>query len=519
MLEAAIAAQLKTYLGNLKLPIEIVASLDDSTKSAEMRELLEEIAAMSDLVTLSESQDSDERAPSFAIKKPNEKANVRFAGIPMGHEFTSLVLALLHVGGHPMKLDEDTIEQVKAIQGEFYFETYISLSCQNCPDVVQALNMMSVLNPNINHVMIDGALYQQEVDERQIMSVPTVYLNGEVFGHGRMTLPEIISKLDTGVEAKTAEKINQKAPFDVLVIGGGPAAAAASIYAARKGIRTGIVSERFGGQLNDTLAIENFISVQETEGPKLASAIEQQVKSYDIDIMESQRAKTMSTNAKDGHIDVELESGAMLQSKSVILSTGANWRELGVPGEAEYRGHGVAYCPHCDGPLYKGKDVAVIGGGNSGVEAAIDLAGIVKHVTLLEFADELKADAILQTKLKSLMNVTVITSAETKEVLGDDSKVTQLVYVDRETATEKHLDLAGIFIQIGLLPNTNWLEGIVELSDYKEIVVDDHGHTSMPGVLAAGDVTTTPYKQIIIAMGDGAKAALSAFDYLIRQEV
>ena len=519
MLEAAIAAQLKTYLGNLKLPIEIVASLDDSTKSAEMRELLEEIAAMSDLVTLSESLDSDERAPSFAIKKPNEKANVRFAGIPMGHEFTSLVLALLHVGGHPMKLDEDTIEQVKANQGEFYFETYISLACQNCPDVVQALNMMSVLNPNISHVMIDGALYQQEVDERQIMSVPTVYLNGEVFGHGRMTLPEIISKLDTGVEAKTAEKINQKAPFDVLVIGGGPAAAAASIYAARKGIRTGIVSERFGGQLNDTLAIENFISVQETEGPKLASAIEQQVKSYDIDIMESQRAKTMSTNAKDGHIDVELESGAMLQSKSVILSTGANWRELGVPGEAEYRGHGVAYCPHCDGPLYKGKDVAVIGGGNSGVEAAIDLAGIVKHVTLLEFADELKADAILQTKLKSLMNVTVITSAETKEVLGDDSKVTQLVYVDRETATEKHLDLAGIFIQIGLLPNTNWLEGIVELSDYKEIVVDDHGHTSMPGVFAAGDVTTTPYKQIIIAMGDGAKAALSAFDYLIRQEV
>ena len=519
MLEAEIATQLKAYLGNLKLPVELLASLNDSDKSAEMRELLEEIASMSDLVTLSDSQDASERAPSFAITTPNKPANIRFAGIPMGHEFTSLVLALLHVGGHPMKLDDDTIEQVKMIEGEFHFETYISLSCQNCPDVVQALNMMSVLNPNISHVMIDGALYQQEIDDRQIMSVPTVYLNGEVFGQGRMALPEIISKLDTGAEAKTAEKINQKTPFDVLVIGGGPAAAAASIYAARKGIRTGIVSERFGGQLNDTLAIENFISVQETEGPKLASAIEQQVKSYDIDIMESQRAKRMSTNAKDGHIDVELESGALIQSKSVILSTGANWRELGVPGEAEYRGHGVAYCPHCDGPLYKGKDVAVVGGGNSGVEAAIDLAGIVKHVTLLEFADELKADAILQTKLKSLMNVTVITGAETKEVIGDDSKVTQLVYIDRETATEKHLDLAGIFIQIGLLPNTNWLEGIVELSDYKEIIVDDHGNTSMAGVFAAGDVTTTPYKQIIIAMGDGAKAALSAFDYLIRQEV
>ena len=514
MLEANIVTQLKTYLGNLKRPIEIVASLDDSSKSAEMRELLEEIASLSDLVTLSNSQDSSERAPSFAIVRPGKLASVRFAGIPMGHEFTSLVLALLHIGGHPMKLDDDTIAQVKAIEGQFHFETYISLSCHNCPDVVQALNMMAVLNSNISHVMIDGALYQEEIETRQIMSVPTVYLNGEVFGQGRMTLSEIVSKLDSGADEKAAEKINQKEPFDVLVIGGGPAAGAASIYASRKGIRTGIVSERFGGQLNDTLSIENFISVQSTEGAKLASAIEQQVKSYDIDIMELQRAKTM--HAQEGQITVELENGATLHSKSVILSTGANWRELGIPGEEEYRGRGVAYCPHCDGPLYKGKDVAVVGGGNSGVEAAIDLAGLVDHVTLLEFAGELRADAILQKKLHTLPNVKVITNALSTEVLGDGSKVTDLVYIDRVSDDENHIKLAGIFVQIGLLPNTDWLKGIVDLSQYGEIEVDDHGRTSMNGVFAAGDVTTTPYKQIIIAMGDGAKAALSAFDYLIR---
>jgi alkyl hydroperoxide reductase subunit F len=514
MLEANIATQLKTYLGNLKHPIEIVASLDDSSKSIEMRELLEEITSLSDLVTLNNSKDASERSPSFAIVRPGKPATVRFAGIPMGHEFTSLVLALLHIGGHPMKLDDDTIAQVKAIEGQFHFETYISLSCQNCPDVVQALNMMAVLNPNISHVMIDGALYQEEIDTRQIMSVPTVYLNGEVFGQGRMTLPEIMSKLDSGADAKAAEKINQKEPFDVLVIGGGPAAAAASIYASRKGIRTGIVSERFGGQLNDTLSIENFISVQSTEGPKLASAIAQQVKSYDIDIMELQRAKTMY--AQNGQITVELENGATLHSKSVILSTGANWRELGIPGEEQYRGHGVAYCPHCDGPLYKGKDVAVVGGGNSGVEAAIDLAGLVDHVTLLEFAEELRADAILQKKLHTLPNVKVITNALSTEVLGDGSKVTDLVYIDRVSGDEHRLQLAGIFVQIGLLPNTDWLKGIVDLSQYGEIEVDDHARTSMDGVFAAGDVTTTPYKQIIIAMGDGAKAALSAFDYLIR---
>ena len=516
MLEANISTQLKGYLANLQHEIVLASSLDNSAKSVELAELLNEIASMSSLVTLIQSDDSSERTPSFAVTRPGESASVRFAGLPLGHEFTSLVLALLHIGGHPMKLDDDMIAQVKAIEGEFHFETYISLSCQNCPDVVQALNMMSVLNSGISHVMIDGGLYPDEIETRQIMSVPTVYLNGEVFGQGRMTLPEIVAKLDSGADQKAAEKINKKNPFDVLIIGGGPAASAAAIYASRKGIRTGIVSERFGGQLNDTLAIENFISVQETEGPKLASAIEQQVKSYDVDIMELQRAKTMSSNGDQ--ITVELENGASLQSQSVIISTGANWRELGIPGEEQYRGHGVAYCPHCDGPLYKGKDVAVVGGGNSGVEAAIDLAGLVNHVTLLEYADELKADAILQTKLATLSNVTVNTSAQSTEVLGDDSKVTGLVYIDRTSGDEKNIDLAGIFVQIGLLPNTDWLKGMVDLSEYGEVEVDDHARTSMDGVFAAGDVTTTPYKQITIAMGDGAKAALSAFDYLIRQE-
>lgn len=516
MLEANISTQLKGYLANLQHEIVLASSLDNSAKSVELAELLNEIASMSSLVTLIQSDDSSERTPSFAVTRPGESASVRFAGLPLGHEFTSLVLALLHIGGHPMKLDDDMIAQVKAIEGEFHFETYISLSCQNCPDVVQALNMMSVLNSGISHVMIDGGLYPDEIETRQIMSVPTVYFNGEVFGQGRMTLPEIVAKLDSGADQKAAEKINKKNPFDVLIIGGGPAASAAAIYASRKGIRTGIVSERFGGQLNDTLAIENFISVQETEGPKLASAIEQQVKSYDVDIMELQRAKTMSSNGDQ--ITVELENGASLQSQSVIISTGANWRELGIPGEEQYRGHGVAYCPHCDGPLYKGKDVAVVGGGNSGVEAAIDLAGLVNHVTLLEYADELKADAILQTKLATLSNVTVNTSAQSTEVLGDDSKVTGLVYIDRKSGDEKNIDLAGIFVQIGLLPNTDWLKGIVDLSEYGEVEVDDHARTSMEGVFAAGDVTTTPYKQITIAMGDGAKAALSAFDYLIRQE-
>ncbi len=516
MLEAQIKTQLQAYLEKLQRPIELVASLDDSAKAGEMRALLSDIAALSDKVSLREDGTSALR-PSFAVGVPGETPRIHFAGLPMGHEFTSLILALLQTGGHPPKVEQPVIDQIKGLQGAFHFETYISLSCHNCPDVVQALNLMAVLNPNVTSTMIDGAMFQDLVNERQIMAVPTTYLNGEEFGAGRMLIEEILAKVDTGAAARAAEQIGQKAPFDVLVVGGGPAGASAAIYAARKGIRTGVLAERFGGQVMDTLCIENFISVKETEGPKLVAALEQHVKEYEVDIMNLQRAAQLIPAAEAGGlIEVQLENGASLKSKSVILATGARWREMNVPGEAEYKAKGVCFCPHCDGPLFKGKRVAVIGGGNSGVEAAIDLAGIVGHVTLLEFADTLRADAVLQKKLFSLPNVTVIKSAQTTEVTGDGQKVNGLNYKDRVSGEEKRVELEGIFVQIGLLPNTDWLKGTVELSKFGEIVIDAKGHTSVPGVFAAGDCTTVPYKQIIIAMGAGATASLSAFDHLIR---
>ncbi|HZX32500.1 MAG TPA: alkyl hydroperoxide reductase subunit F [Rhodocyclaceae bacterium] len=512
MLDATIKAQLKAYLERLQRPIELIASLDDSAKGQEMLGLLQDIVDCSGKVSLRHDGTNPLR-PSFAVGLPGEAARISFAGIPMGHEFTSLVLALLQVGGHPPKVEPEVIEQIKAIPGSFRFETFISLSCHNCPDVVQALNLMAVLNPGISHVMIDGALFQEEVNSRQIMAVPTVFLNGQEFGQGRMGIEEIIAKLDTGAAARDAEKLNAKAPFDVLVVGGGPAGASAAIYAARKGIRTGVVAERFGGQVLDTLAIENLVSVKETDGPKLAVALEQHVKEYEVDIMNLQKAARIIPGDL---IEVQLENGASLKSRTVILSTGARWREMNVPGEREYRGKGVAYCPHCDGPLFKGKRVAVVGGGNSGVEAAIDLAGIVAHVTLLEFADKLRADAVLQKKLYSLPNVTVIVNAQTTEVAGDGAKVNGLIYKDRVSEELKRIDLEGIFVQIGLLPNTDWLKGTVELSKFGEIQIDARGQTSVPGVFAAGDCTTVPYKQIVIAMGAGATASLSAFDHLIR---
>ena len=516
MLDANLKAQLHAYLEKVTQPFEIVASLDNGAKSTELKSLLEEIAGMSDKITLRTDGD-DARKPSFSLNRIDGDISLRFAGIPMGHEFTSLVLALLQVGGHPSKLGQDVIEQIANLEGEFNFETYFSLSCQNCPDVVQALNLMAVLNPNIRHVAIDGALFQEEVEQRQVMSVPMIFLNGEMFGQGRMDVAEILAKVDTGSVARDAAKLNEKDAFDVLVIGGGPAGAAAAIYAARKGIRTGVAAQRFGGQVLDTMSIENFISVTETEGPKLVRAMEQHVHEYDIDVMNLQTASRLVPATEQGGLHtVEFESGASLKAKTVILSTGARWREMNVPGEQEYRTRGVAYCPHCDGPLYKGKRVAVIGGGNSGVEAAIDLAGLVKQVTLLEFADTLRADEVLQKKLKSLPNVTVIKSAMTTEVIGDGSKVTGLIYKDRTTEELHTVELEGIFVQIGLLPNTEWLKDSVALSKHGEIEIDARCATNIPGVFAAGDVTTVPYKQIIIAMGEGSKASLSAFDHIIR---
>ncbi len=518
MLDAAIKAQLTAYLEKLQRPVELVASLDDSPKAEEMYGLLQDIAGLSPKVSLRENGSAALR-PSFAIGVPGEAPRIHFAGLPMGHEFTSLVLALLQTGGHPPKVEAAVIEQIKALPGGLRFETFISLSCHNCPDVVQALNLMAVLNPGIESVMVDGALFQDEAAARKIMAVPTVFLNGEPFGQGRMTVEEILAKVDTGAATREAEKIAGKAPFDVLVVGGGPAGAAAAIYAARKGIRTGVVAERFGGQVMDTLAIENFISVKETDGPKLAAALEQHVKQYDVDVMNLQRAAALVPAGEDGLATVRLASGAELKSRSVILATGARWREMNVPGEQEYKTKGVAFCPHCDGPLFKGKRVAVIGGGNSGVEAAIDLAGIVSHVTLLEFDGKLRADAVLQKKLATLSNVTVVTQALTTEVVGDGEKVTGLAYQDRATGETHTVALSGIFVQIGLLPNTDWLKGTVALSGRGEIEVDARGQTSVPGVFAAGDCTTVPYKQIIIAMGEGAKASLGAFDHLIRTPV
>jgi alkyl hydroperoxide reductase subunit F len=523
MLDDALKAQLQQYLGMLRQPIRLIASLDDSETGTDMRQLLETIVSLSDKVTL-DTSGTDARKPSFVVARDHETQGVRFAGLPLGHEFTSLVLALLWTGGHPPKVEPEVIDSIKALSpaagSDFNFEVYMSLSCHNCPDVVQALSLMAIVNPQVKTVVIEGGAFQKEVEERQIMAVPMVFLNGQVFGSGRMSVEEIVAKLDTGAAARDAAKLNDKAPYDVLIVGGGPAGAAAAVYAARKGIRVGVAAERFGGQVNDTMAIENYISVLETNGPKLAAELEAQVRHYDVDIMNLQRANQVVPAATEGGLtEVHMDNGGVLKARSVILSTGARWRNVNVPGEAEYKNKGVAYCPHCDGPLFKGKRVAVIGGGNSGVEAAIDLAGLVEHVSLVEFADALKADAVLVNKLKSLPNVSIHVNAQTTEITGDGQKVNGLSYKDRASNTEHHVALEGVFVQIGLVPNTEFLKGTVELSKFGEIVVDAKGHTNVHGVFAAGDCTTVPYKQIVIAAGEGSKAALSAFDYLIRQPV
>ncbi|MGN6827418.1 alkyl hydroperoxide reductase subunit F [Paucibacter sp. M5-1] len=520
MLDDSLKTQLKSYLERVTQPFEIEASLDDSASAQELLALLRDIDAMSDKITL-KTDGQDARKPSFSLKRLNQSAgteqSLRFAAIPLGHEFTSLVLALLWTGGHPPKVEPEVIAQIKALDGDYAFEVYMSLTCHNCPDVVQALSLMSVLNPRVKTVVIDGGLFQDEVNGREIMAVPSVWLNGAPFGSGRMTVEEIVAKLDTGAADKDAAKLSAKEAFDVLVVGGGPAGAAAAVYAARKGIRTGIAAERFGGQVNDTLAIENYISVLETDGPKFAMSLEAHVKAYGVDVMNLQRGdKLIPASVPGGLIEVQLANGGSLKSKTVILSTGARWRNVNVPGEQEYKNKGVAYCPHCDGPLFKGKRVAVIGGGNSGVEAAIDLAGIVAHVTLLEFGDQLRADAVLVRKLESLANVTIIKQAQTSEFTGAAGKLNGLNYIDRVSGEAKRIELEGVFVQIGLVPNTEWLKGVIELSKHGEIIVDAKGQTSVPGVFAAGDATTVPFKQIIIAAGDGAKAALAAFDHLIR---
>ena len=514
MLDTNIKNQLTSHFASITSPVELLIALDDSNKSTELKNLANDLASLSDKFSVRDNPSQDVRRPSMVVSSPINNTQITFAGVPMGHEFTSLILALLHTGGHPSKASEIEIEQIKSLPGPLNFEVYISLSCQTCPQVVQALNLMAAHNENITATMIDGALFQDEVNERNVLAVPAVYLNGELFSQGAVNLTDILNKVDTKAAARQAEALNDKELFDVLVVGGGPAGASAAIYSARKGLNTGVVAERFGGQVSDTLAIENFISVKATEGPKLVAQLEEHVKEYDVDVMQNQRAASLT---KQDNYQITLENGAVLNAKSLVLATGARWREMNVPGEKEYRGHGVAYCPHCDGPLFKGKAVAVIGGGNSGIEAAIDLSNIVEHVTVLEFADTLRADEVLIRKSNSLNNITIIKNAQTTEVVGDGKRVTGLSYIDRISGDEKSLELAGIFVQIGLVPNTEWLkDSALSLTRFGEIEIDSKGATSLPGVYAAGDATTTPFKQIIIAMGSGATASLGAFDYLIR---
>ena len=517
MLDQDIKQQLAAYLERVQEPFEMVATLGTDAKSAELRELLEEVASIRpDKISL-RTDGSDARVPSFTLARPGSGTQLTFAAIPMGHEFTSLILALLWTGGHPPKVEADVLEQIKALDVDLDFEVYMSLSCHNCPDVVQALSLISIYNPRIKTTIIDGGMFQKEIEAREIMGVPAIYQGGQMFHSGRITLEEILQKIDTGAARRDAAKLSAKAPYEVLVIGGGPAGAAAAIYTARKGLRTGIVADRFGGQVNDTLDIDNYPGVPHTTGPEYAAQLAAHVADYDIDVMNAQRAAELVPAAQPGGlVTVKLDNGGQLQSRTVILATGARWRNVGVPGEDEYRTKGVAYCPSCDGPLFKGKDVAVFGGGNSGIEAAIDLAGVVKHVTVLEFMPELKADAVLVKKLHSLPNVTVHTNAQTTEITGADGKVNGIAFKHRSDGTEARVDLEGVFVQIGLVPNTEWLGQSVERTKFGEIVVDGRGATNVPGVFGAGDCTTVPYKQIVVAAGAGSTAALSAFDYLIR---
>ncbi len=506
MLNADLKQQLQQLLGLMEGDVEFRASIGSDDKSKELKELLDEIAEMSEHITIVEKE--LKRTPSFSVSKPDEEAGVTFAGIPLGHEFNSLVLAILQVSGRAPKEKQSIIDQIKGLEGKYNFETYVSLTCQKCPDVVQALNLMSVVNPNITHTMIDGSVFREESED--IMAVPAVFLDGEEFGNGRMTISDILTKLGS---TQDASEFEGKDPYDVLIIGGGPASGSAAIYTARKGLRTGIIADRIGGQVNDTAGIENFITVKETTGSQFSANLAAHIEEYDIDTMTGIRATNIEKT--DQAIRVTLENNAVLETKTAIISTGASWRKLNIPGEDRLINKGVAFCPHCDGPLFENKDVAVIGGGNSGVEAAIDLAGIVKHVTLFEYSSELKADTVLQDRLRSLSKVDIHTNARTAEVLGEDY-VTGISYEDLNSGEMKELSLDGIFVQIGLVPNTSWIGDAVELNNRGEVVIDRNNNTNVPGIFAAGDVTDQKNKQIIISMGAGANAALNAFDYIIR---
>jgi len=522
MFDAKIQQQLTEHFGNIVTPVVLSLNLDEGKKSAELKALANQLAQLPAPISVALTYDASQKTPSMAVHPVGESAAIRFSGVPSGHEFSSLILAILQVGGHPPSVKEEVLARVKRLSfaTPVHFTSYISLSCQTCPGVVQALNALAVLVPNVSHEMIDGSVFQEEVKRLEIMAVPSVYRDSTLFSQGAINLESILDKLDTTYEKKRAVELSQLDPFDVVVVGGGPAGASAAIYAARKGFKTALVAQRFGGQVMDTLSIENFISVTSTQGPELVANLEQHVLDYDVDIINAKvEGITGVAQSESGYAQLTLGNGAVLEAHSVIVATGARWRELNVPGEAQYRNKGVAYCPHCDGPLFKGKEVAVVGGGNSGIEAAIDLAGITKKVTVLEFSDKLLADQVLQDKAKSMGNIEIVLNAQTTQVEGDGAKVTGISYTDRLDSSAKNIALDGIFVQIGLVPNSDFAKETLELTARGEIVADQSGQTSVAGIFAAGDVTSSPYKQIIIAMGSGATAALGAFDYIIRNPI
>jgi len=515
MLSKDILQALKGYTANMQKRVTLVLQKGEHTKREELKQFLSDFVSVNDKLTLEERDAVNGlRSPiSFSLEADGEDRGVRFSGIPSGHEFNSLVLATLQAAGSGIKLDDSLKNMVANINEALNFEVFISLSCHNCPDVVQALNQFALLNPNISSEMIDGGLFKNIVEERDIQGVPSVYLNGELFANGKVTAAELIDKLIERYPAITQTAKHEQLPLqDVVVIGGGPAGVSAAIYSARKGLNVTLIADRIGGQVKDTMGIENLISVPKTTGPELSGALQAHVNEYDITLKEHLKVEKVEQGAIKTII---LSSGEVIKTKTLIIATGAKWRELGVPGEKENIGNGVAYCPHCDGPFFKGKDVAVIGGGNSGVEAALDLSGIVKSVSVFEFNAELKADKVLIEQAKKRDNIIIYKNVATKSIKAESGKVTAIEYIDRNNAEIDELPLSGVFIQIGLVPNSNFLDNLVEISPHGEIVVDEKCKTSEPGIYACGDVTTVPYKQIVVAMGEGAKASLSAFEYLI----
>ena len=519
MLNNDILQALKSYTENMQKSVTFVLQTGDNSKRTELVEFLSAIAGVSDKLTLEERDNTGLRSPiSFLLEADGEDTGVRFSGIPSGHEFNSLILAMLQSAGTPMKLDDGLIKMISRVNEPLNFEVFVSLSCHNCPDVVQALNQFALINPNITAEMIEGGVFPELVKERDIQGVPVVFLNGEMFSSGKQNASGLIDLLIESYPAMTEASSDEPAELlplqDVVVIGGGPAGASAAIYSARKGLKVTLIADTIGGQLTDTQGIENLIGVSKTTGPELTGALVKHMNDYDITLRQDLRVNSIDNDEIKA---LNLSTGETVYTKTVIIATGARWRELGVPGEKENVGNGVAYCPHCDGPFFKGKDVAVIGGGNSGIEAALDLAGIVKSVTVFEFAPTLRADQVLIDQTEKRDNITIIKNAATQSIKSSNGKVTGLEYLDRESEQVHDISLDGVFVQIGLVPNSQFVEGTVELSKFGEIIVNDKCETSTPGIYACGDVTTVPYKQIIISMGEGAKASLAGFEYLLTE--